>query len=222
VTKTQPGVLRIEALAQTRPVSVLDTKNGNRPVTINMDEINRANREEPGRYVTGGLGASALPPTALIEDIRGGANQVRTDLAAMPEFSMGDKLRLSVAVRSTDPHGAIDKLINGGALSAMTPEQQQYVIDLRNLMEQVMSLRSVLKAGQGAEDVRDAILATIPGPQTPDKGYALKQLDALGKTLDRVKKGIPQVPLAGGANELPGGITVDEINAELARRKGKK
>jgi len=64
---------------------------------------------------------------------------------------------------------------------------------LNFLTENAMAMRSVLGAGQGSEDLRNAIIRTLPGVMSPDKKYAQKQLDLFEKTLDRLKKGVPQM-----------------------------
>ena len=38
-------------------------------------------------------------------------------------------------------------------------------------------------------------MATIPGPATPNKAYASKQLDTFEKVLNRLERGVPKVPL---------------------------
>jgi hypothetical protein len=199
------GVLRMMALSQTRPVQVLDSKNGNAPVTINMDDLNRANLQEPGRFISAGAGVPALNKEALLSDIRGGAQQVRDSLTKMPDFNMADKAKIALALRSRDPRGTVGALISGGALSSMNPDQQEYLVNVTNLVENAMAMRSVLGAGQGSDDLRDAIKAVIPGPATPNKAYALKQLDVFGKTLDRLERGVPQVPLRGNEPQAAGG-----------------
>ena len=202
-SSTTAGILRMMALSQTRPVQMLDSKNGNAPVTINMDDLNRANTQEPGRFISAGAGVPALNKEALLSDIRGGTQQVRDSLTKMPDFNMADKAKIALALRSRDPHGAVGALISGGALASMNPDQQDYLVNVTNLVENAMAMRSVLGAGQGSDDLRDAIKAVIPGPATPNKAYALKQLDVFEKTLGRLERGVPNVPLRGNAPGAP-------------------
>ncbi len=197
--------IRVEGMQQAREQAVLDTQNSNTPMFLNSAEINKANQETPGRYMPVGAGVPALNKTALIEDIRGNVQQVRQSLAQMPDFDAMDKAKIAVALRSRDPRGSINALLSGAAAGSLSPQQQDYLINLTNLVENAMAMRSVLGAGAGSEDMRTAITATIPGPTTPNKEYAFKQLDTFEKTLNRLERGVPKVPLrtdtgdAGGA-----------------------
>jgi hypothetical protein len=200
-TKVEPGVVRIEALGETRgPTALLDTKNGNAPILMNWNDYNHAIKAEPGRYIPAGTAVPALNKTALLEDIRGNVQQVRNSLGAMPDFGTMDKGKIALALRSRDPRGAISALISGGAAGALTPAQQDYLINTTNLIENAMAMRSVLGAGQGSEDLRSAIMATIPGPATPNKAYALQQLKVFERVLDRLGRGVPKVPLRTDIN----------------------
>ena len=100
----------------------------------------------------------------------------------------------------SDPASAIGAALRGGVLGNLSSEQQDYLINLSQLVENSMAMRSVLGAGQGSDDMRRAIRSTIPGPNTPSKDYALKQLDKFEAVLNRLERGIPQVPLANGGN----------------------
>ncbi len=196
-------LIRMEGLGQTREYPMLDTKNNNAPVMVTPAEINRAAKEEPGRYLAGGLGEKALNRTALIEDIRGNIQQTRDSLNAMPEFDRGTRLEIAYALRSRDPRGTMNAYLSGTAASRLTPEQQDYLINVTNLIENAMAMRSVLGAGQGSEDLRSAITAVIPNATTPTKEYGLKQLVKFENTLNRLERGVPQVPLRNNTGGGP-------------------
>lgn len=203
------GAERGASYGTTRQYSVLDTRNNNRPVYVSADELNRAQREEPGRYLASGAGEKALNKENLMEDIRGGIQQVRDALnnPNMPDFTAKQKVKIAIAMRERDPRSAISSLITAGDLGTVTPEQEDYLIAHSILAEQAMAMRTVLGAGQGSQDLRAAITNTFPGPTTPSKRYGLKQLDAFEKTIDRLERGIPDVPLKnqrnGGGNNNP-------------------
>jgi hypothetical protein len=211
------GIARMAQLANQKGATFLDSDNGNAPVMLNWNQINQANHDNPGRMVPSGSGAQALKSTALMEDLRGGAQQVRNSLGKMTDqdFSVLSRADISLALRSADPRSAIQSLVTGGALANLRPEQQDYVINLAVLKENAMAMRSVLGAGQGSEDLRSAIERTIPSASTPDRGFAVKQLDAFGGVLDRLQRGIPKVQLrndigTGNAPASGGGITVTD------------
>lgn len=136
---------------------------------------------------------------ALIDDIRGGIDQVRqlTGVIDRP----GVKVKVAAAL--ADPSLTTQTVLQSPIVGSMQPDEQQYVINLLNLKENAMAMRSVLGAGQGSEDVRTAITKTIPNAMTPNSKYANAQLDTFLNTLGRLEKGIPQVKAPGAAPTKP-------------------
>lgn len=199
------ATIRVEGMQQSRGVSMLDTKYGNRPTEVNMDEINRANREEPGRYIPSGTGVTALGNEAKFQDLQQATQRVRDALGQIPEFSAADKTKIAMAMRSADPASSISNLLNNAASGFTTPQQQEYLIALHSMYENAMVMRTILGAGQGSDQLRAAVQATIPGPQTPNKAYAAKQLDLFDQTLSRLHRGIPNVQLRNDGPAPPAG-----------------
>lgn len=186
--------------AAMRQVPVIDTQMGNAPRFVSQAELERASKEEPGRYSPVGATTNALTQTALIEDIRGAIGQVKNALAGLDvDFSPAMKTRIAFAMRDPQPGSAISALINSEAGRELTPQQQDYLISAMQLREQAMAMRAVLKAGQGSDMMRQAILMTLPSATTPTKEYATKQLQLFENTLDRLARGIPSVSLKGQA-----------------------
>jgi hypothetical protein len=216
------ATIRVEGFNQSRQYPVIDTQNNNQLTMVNSNDLN----SNPGRYAPAGEGGKALNKTALIEDIRGNVQAVRGSLQNMPEFSPTMRAQVAVALKSRDPKSAVSSLVGSEAAKTMTPEQQDYLINTALLVENAMAMRSVLGAGQGSEDLRSAITATIPGPTTPSKGYASKQLDAFEQVLNRLERGIPNVPLRnqGGksSSAAASGMAVSLTAArQLPAMKGK-
>jgi len=211
-TKVQPGVSRAQIYLQGREMPAIDTANNNALTFANPNQINSA----PGRYVPQAGGAKALGQTALIEDIRGNIQQTRDSLKnpKMPEFDANQRAQIAIAMGGSDPASAIGAALRGGVLGNLSSEQQDYLINLAQLVENSMAMRSVLGAGQGSDDMRRAIRSTIPGPNTPSKEYALKQLEKFEAVLNRLEKGIPQVPLANGGSSQGGGKHWDPIEGK--------
>lgn len=198
-TRIQPALERVNAYANTHEYPVIDTANGNRLVYASAADINSANTATPGRFAPAAQGDKALGKTALIEDIRGNLTSVRQSLSdpKMPEFTAGQRAAIALALGGPDPGGALTAAFRGGVLGTLAPQQQSYLVSLAQLKENAMAMRSVLGAGQGSDDLRAAISATIPGPRTPSKQYGLMQLNAFEKVLNRLEQGVPSVPLAG-------------------------
>ena len=186
--------------------AMLDTAHGNAPITMNVDQLNEANAREPGRYIPAGVGEKALGRTALIEDIRGNINSVRDVLKDpnMPSFSAGQRAKLAIVLGGGEK-GPIDAMTTGAFMDSLAPAQQDYVIHLSQLVENAMAMRSVLGAGQGSEQLRDAIRRTIPTAANPNPQYSMKQLDAFEAVLNRLEKGVPKVALGSHGGEQEGG-----------------
>jgi hypothetical protein len=191
-----------------RPMPSYDTWNGNAPTVVPFSEYTR----QPGRYLPAGPADKAIAKENLMEDIAGTSQLTREAINNLKEdFPPDMKAKIALAMRADDPHAAIDQLLASGALGSLTADQQDFLIATRQLSENAMAMRSVLGAGQGSEDVRRAITATLPGLLSPDRSYALRQLDAFDRTIARLHRGVPRVPLneepftGGGAQPLGGG-----------------
>lgn len=203
------GLARGQGYGTYRMYQVIDTKNGNRPVTISADDLSQANKSEPGRYITGTQGEKALTRTALISDIRGTLRNVRQALTAMPDFTAAQRAQIALVMKDRNPSSALSQFFGSQWGTTLNPQQQSYLIDLAQLKENAMAMRSVLGAGQGSDQLRAAIAATIPGPTTPNKKYGLEQLDKFEQVLNRLERGIPSVPLkaaTGKISDVPTGV----------------
>ena len=141
----------------------------------------------------------------------------------MPEFTSDQRAQIAIALNKPGSNDAISSMMRGGALGNLTDEQQDFLVNMAQLKENAMAMRSVLGAGQGSEQLRDAILSTIPSPRTPSKVYMNKQLDAFEGVLNRLGRGIPNVPLRNdtgaqkqpqGGNQPQGAITVNAPNGK--------
>jgi hypothetical protein len=192
------GETRGAAFAKSRPVNVLDTYNGNRPITVSLADV----QANPERYITAGGGEKALNKTALVEDIRGNITNTRNSLKSLKtEFTATQRAQIAYVLKSADTKSAISSFMQGSVASTLTPDQVDYVTDLFQLHENGMAMRSVLGAGQGSDELRAAIRATIPGGNTPTRAYAGKQLDKFEQVLNRLSAGIPKVSLRTDVGE---------------------
>lgn len=178
---------RGQAYGANRPVSVIDTWNGNRPVTVSAREA----EDNPERYATAGPAEKALPREALINDIRVSAQNVGKNLGVLDSGGI-DRAKLATSL--ADPNSTFQSYLQGIPRGELSDEQQEFVADLFNLREQAMALRTVLGAGQGSEDMRRAILDTLPSIAS-NSSLARKQLGNLQAVLNRVERGVPNVPL---------------------------
>lgn len=207
---------KADAWGQNKPVPSLDTGNDNAPGFTNPIDIRKENdaaKKNPnadmGKHIPVGPGEKALNKTALMEDIRGSVNDLRGSLAAMKikriSFTPEMRAQIAFALTARDPRSTISAFMTGQAGKMLLPEQRAYLINVTNLVENAMSMRSLLSAGQGSEDLRQAIKAVIPNETTPSDEFANEQLDRFEKTLDRLERGVPKVNLRkGSGKELKG------------------
>jgi len=203
--------VRGKSFGRNRPMQVLDTWNGNRPVVVSAGEA----EDNPQRYVTQSGGEKSLPKEALINDIRVSAENVKKNLAVL-DSSGFDRVKLAAAL--ADPNSTAQSYLQAIPRGSLDENSQQFVADLFNLREQAMAMRSVLGAGQGSEDMRRAILSTLPGVASPSQKFGAKQIDNLIAVLNRVERGVPQVPLAperGGGQGRGGGAAKTYTDAEI-------
>ena len=192
------GESRAAQFAKYRMANYLDTKDGNRPITLSASDIMEANKKEPGRYLPAGIGEKALTRTATVEDISD-ANQA-TKLALnnlKTDFTPALRMKLAQVFTDRNPASAFDNFMGSSFAQTLTPDQQDYVVAVNQNIENAMAMRSVLGAGQGSQDLRSAIQRTIPGMLTGNKQQALKQIDAFNAQLMRLARAIPKVKLRG-------------------------
>ena len=74
--------------------------------------------------------------------------------------------------------------------------RDSYITNLAQLKENAMAMRQVLGAGQGSDEMRAAITATLPTPRTPTRAYASTALDKFEGQLNRLSRGLLNVPLS--------------------------
>jgi hypothetical protein len=183
--------IRIEGMNTAREYPVIDTQTGNL-VMANAETINAS----PGRYQPAGEGGKNMQRQALINDIRTAAESVKKNIG---QFDAGVWDKLKIGSSLADPNTTSESLLQSIPRGSLNDQQIQLVNDLFTLRENAMAMRSVLGAGQGSEDVRRAILNTLPGPSTPSGKFGTAQIDNLLKTLERVEKGLPtNTPQRGG------------------------
>lgn len=180
------------------------------------------------RYAPLNEGDKIMMKNAVFEDIKGAASNLRSAVMANPTgFSAGQIAKMTAAMRD-DPSGAllgstIQNLTTAGAKDAMNPQQRAQAIAINQAYENAYALRSVAGFGQGSDQLREAIRATLPGPSSPP-AYALQQLTAFDQQVDRLLRGVPNMPLrpAAGGSKPKGPISADEAQEYLRKAGGNK
>jgi hypothetical protein len=189
---------RGKGYAEFRPQAVADSFDNNNITTMTQAEIAEGNKKEPGRFklITPSEYAKAENRTALLGDIRMNIDATKESLGGLTnDFDQKQRFKIYEAMKVEHPSGAIGNLIAGEFGKSLTPDQQQYLVDISALQENAMAMRSVLGMGQGSEDLRNAIRATIPSAGTYSKSYASKQLKKFDQILNRLESGVLKVNL---------------------------
>jgi len=208
----------MEGLGATREYPVINKNTGQLEMR-SANEIN-ANR---GQYAPAGQGATAMSKQAIFSDLHYNIDSARKAIAALPDMDAGTRARLAFALRGTDPNSSIQAFLASTAGTQLTPQQAEAVQSLALLAENAMSLRSVAGMGQGSDELRSAILNTIPSGKTPSKEYAQGQLNKFEQVVTRLEGGVPGMGNAGrtqtttpAATNQPAGKIRTDIPANIA------
>jgi hypothetical protein len=190
------GEARYGTFAKYGPMEVIDTEDNNKLKTISKKEWADSQSKNPNKYVESKSYEKVAKPTAILADMQTTIDRFKTDLGAMKgDFSPSFLAKMSYLMRSTNPQSAVSNFMDSSAAKMLSPDEQQYAVDLNQIAENAMAMRSVLGAGQGSEDLRRAIGNTVPNPRTPSKAYAIKQLEAYENQVQRLGRGLPGVGL---------------------------
>jgi hypothetical protein len=184
------GAARAKAFNEYRPVQVMDD-DGNVYYTTAKNAIEQG-------LAGAGEGIKLRPREAQITDIQVASGKTREAINALDKnFSPAQIAKLHYAMETEDPSLANTELATLAAQD-LTEKQQDFVIWLRQLNERAMSLRNVGGMGVGAQDLRTAIRAMIPGIRSGSKQMMNKQLDAFDNQVKILKGGIAHPGKGGG------------------------
>ena len=166
-------------------------------------------------YVGAAPGFQAMSKQAQFGEIKSASGKLRDSITALQAddaFSAPQVIQMLRAMQSPD-QGSLSASINNLMASGLNDRQQDYVIWLGQMAERILSIRSIAGMGQGAEDLRRAIQATIPNVASGSKEFALKRLDAVDNQISQLYRGIPSVKSVPnqqqGVTPPPGAKIVD-------------
>ena len=148
-----------------------------------------------GGFVQPAPGFQALSKQAQFQEMNNASGKLRSAIQALEPgdaFSPEQVAKLSLAAKSPDV-GTFSAIVSNMASSTLNEHQQDYLIWLQQMGERILSLRNVAGMGQGAQDLRSAIQATLPNISSGTKEFALKRLDAVDNQINLLQKGIPKV-----------------------------
>lgn len=146
-------------------------------------------------YVGAAPGFQAMSKQAQFGEIKSASTKLRDSITALQPgdaFSAPQVIQMLRAMQAPD-QGSLSATVNNLMASGLNDRQQDYVIWLSQMAERILSIRSIAGMGQGAEDLRRAIQATIPNVASGSKEFALKRLDAVDNQITQLYRGIPSV-----------------------------
>lgn len=194
---TSAGI-RGEALLSSKIASYLDTKS-NTVVNMNAKDFNEHNAAEPGRFIEAKTGMALQGKEAIFQDMYFNESQTRQALQNLKNgFDTRQRAQISLMLKSNDPHSALDSFLTSSVGKTLSEDQMEYITALASLQENALALRGIAGMGQGSDELRAAILKTLPGANTPTLEYGNRQLDLFRGTLQRLEKGIPAAGTGGG------------------------
>jgi hypothetical protein len=146
-------------------------------------------------YVPAPQGFQAMSKQAQFQEMSNASGNLRHAIEALQPgdaFSPDQVAKLNLAARAPD-EGVFTAIVSNLASSTTNERQQDYLIWLQQMGERILSLRNVAGMGQGAQDLRAAIQATLPNISSGTKEFALKRLDAVDNQITLLQRGIPKV-----------------------------
>jgi hypothetical protein len=139
-----------------------------------------------------------------MKDIETASTNARDAIKGLkPGDFSADQVALMTKAMTEENEGAAHAIMQNLAMRATNDQQQDFIIWIRQLNERAMSLRNVAGMGAGAQDLRNAIRAMLPGLASGNTKMMLKQLDAFDQQVRVLEEGVPS-PGKGGAGKLVG------------------
>lgn len=185
--------------ADSRLVHVFDTQSY-RSTPMSYGDFKKANAKEPNRYIDMTGLEKEKNRLAVINDIEGSIAEVKDSLETMTDKDFNGLMNNALFAKVFTAEDAMahqrfaSAFLNSQFFKALSPPQRTYSIRVFQLREQMLGWRTVIGSGQSSESQRSAIMAAIPGPHTPDKKYALEQLEEAKKPIGRIKAFVMNIP----------------------------
>jgi len=182
--------------------SVIDKTTGE-PTMASSYDINK----NPGKYMAGALGQQLKNRAGIFDEINYTKDQFNDALGKLTEddFNALPRAQIAMALKSRDPRSAMSEFMGSQVGTTLSPAQVDYVTGLLSMTESAMALRSIAGMGQGSDTLRAAITGMLPGPSTPSKSYAERQMRLFKGELDALHKPVPDSSKLGmgGSKDVP-------------------
>ncbi|MFZ3278760.1 MAG: hypothetical protein WA182_17815, partial [Candidatus Sulfotelmatobacter sp.] len=197
ISEISPSVARGESYNKSKPVQALDANGVLRYMP--------AGEAEAQGVAPAAQGSQVMSKQAQFKDIYSGLASARHAVAGIGQEPLDAPTiaKLTLATRETDPtiaHQAFDTILGSQNL---TPAQQDFVIAIQQLNERALSLRNLAGMGNGSDQMRAAIRATLPSAKSGNPQIMLKQLDAVTNLVDNLYSGVPKIKQSATSAPAP-------------------
>jgi hypothetical protein len=165
-----------------------------------------------GGYTPAAPTFNVMSKQAQFSEMKNASGKLRDSIEALQPgdaFTPDQVAKLKLASEAQD-EGIFRSIVSNMASGTTNERQQDYLIWLQQMGERILSLRNVAGMGQGAQDLRAAIQATLPNISSGTKQFALKRLDAVDNQINLLQKGIAtrKATPSGGTTTPPPGAKI--------------
>jgi hypothetical protein len=166
-------------------------------------------RDLPANAAPVAPAAKAEAQNAQFDEMQSASKTLRNAISKMEPLTPGAIAKISLAMR--EGHSITTNELKSAAWNGLSDAQQDFVVWATQLNERALSLRGVASMGQGAQDLRQAIQATLAGAGSGNKKVMFKQLDAFDNQAALLRKGVPKTPRAAKAEAATAGPKVGDV-----------
>lgn len=173
----------------TEDIPALGVKAGDMRM-MNPNIINKYS----GAFAPVGGAVGAMQKEAVFKDIYKQADNFE-DASNNLKHPITPQLRaqMILAARSSDPGQAFSTLLSTQTMATLPSDVQDYLIAHAVLIENAMAIRGIAGMGQGAQDLREAIVRALPGTAPVSKDMNKRQMGRFRGMVDRLHTGVPGV-----------------------------
>jgi hypothetical protein len=193
-----PAEARGAAYGAWKPVQVLDPTTNQLQWTYARDAINSG-------AAPAAEGTRAMAKKAQFDEMHVAADKAESAIQNLDKpFDATQIAKLTLAMSHDEPTLMHEELKALLGTQQLTEKQKDFVVWIGQLNERALSLRSVAGMGQGSQDLRQAIRATLPSAASGDKDLALRQLAAFKNQVELLERGVPGVKRTGDKKDNRG------------------
>lgn len=180
--------IRASTYISSREYGVINKETGDLEM-LNPNVIN----SNPGKYAPATGGIAAMGKKGVFHDIYFNIDNVDAAAKALKSgFTAKERAAFILAMRSTDPASSFSTFLSSSA-APKDQDKIDYLTAIASLQENAMALRTVAGLGAGSDQLREAILRTVPGPATANYNILKRQLELFRGTAQRLETGVPNV-----------------------------